>query len=149
MKTLTIMRLVLIVALLAGALLLVGCEEMADGSKGEGPGSQVPGAHALNPPSWIHGTWGYCESSPIEFYWKFSEHNIELRSGTTVTDYREQATTPGVTVTEDEGQDWYRLALQGSGGIAISSNRFVRDGSRLRWTASTRGTSTTLTICKI
>ena len=84
----------------------------------------------------------------MDFYWKFSAHNIELRGGATVTDYQEQANSPGVTVTEDQGQDWYRFEVQESGGTLVGSNRFVRDGSRLRWTTSTGGTSSTLTICK-
>ena len=104
-----------------------------------------------HPPAWIHGTWGYCDPSPIEFYWKFSAHDIELRAGATVTDYREQAKTTGVTVTEYQGQDWYRFEVRyaaGSGGTVIASNRFARDGSRLRWTTTMSGRSSTLTICR-
>ncbi|MCY4482598.1 MAG: hypothetical protein OXC12_06960 [Spirochaetaceae bacterium] len=122
------------------AVLLLACEEAATDTDDE--------THALNPPAWIHGTWGYCDTSPIDFYWKFSDHNIELRADATVTDYREQAKSPGVTVTEDQGQDWYHFEVQGTDGTAIGSNRFARDGSRLRWTTSTGGTSTTLTICR-
>ena len=125
-------------------VLVVGCEE----GPGKTPKPPPAETHVLNPPTWIHGTWGYCDPSPIEFYWKFSAHNIELRAGATVTDYREQAKSPGVTITEDQRQDSYRFETRGTDGTAIGSNRFVRDGSRLRWTTSTGGTSSTLTICK-
>ena len=136
------------VLLAIAIVLLVGCEE----GPGNTPTRRPLETHVLNPPSWIHGTWGYCDPSPTEFYWKFSEHNIELRAGATVTDYREQAKISGVTVTEDQGQDWYRFEVhfdvQGSDGTVIASNRFARNGSRLRWTTTTRGTSSTLTICR-
>lgn len=127
-------------------VLVVGCEE----GRSNQPRPPVE-THVLNPPAWIHGTWGYCDPSPIEFYWKFSAHDIELRAGATVTDYREQAKTTGVTVTEYQGQDWYRFEVRyaaGSGGTVIASNRFARDGSRLRWTTTMSGRSSTLTICR-
>lgn len=138
-------------ALLGCALLaivpLLGCEE--------GPGESPAETHVLNPPTWIHGTWSYCEALPenvnLEFYWKFSAHNVEHRFGPTVTDYQEQAKTSGVTITEGQGQDWYRFEVKspdGQGGTITYSNRFARDGSRLRWTTSVSGTSTTVTICR-
>ena len=133
-------------ALLA-IVLLVGCEE----GPGTTPRTPVE-THVLNPSTWIHGTWGYCDPSPIEFYWKFSAHNVEFRFGAIVTDYREQAKTSGVTITEGQGQDWYRFEVKspdGQGGTLTSSNRFARDGdTRLRWTTTLSGTSTTVTICR-
>ena len=138
------------VALAIAIVLIMGCEE--------GPGNQPqPPAetHVVNPPGWIHGTWGYCESLPnnvnLEFYWKFSAHNVEYRFGATVTDYRELAKTSGVTVREEQGSDWYRFEVEspdGQGGTLTASNRFARDGSRLRWTTTLSGTSTTVTICR-
>ena len=127
--------------------LLGGCEE------GPGTSPDEPTAtHALNPPSWIHGSWGDCTPVPgFETSWTFSVHNIVFRSGATSIDYRETAKTSGVTVREDSGDGWYRFEMEspdGQGGTLRTSNRFARDDARLRWTNTYGGISTTVTICR-
>ena len=56
-----------------------------------------------------------------------------------------------MTVREDQGEDWYRFEVEspdGQGGALTASNRFAHDDSRLRWTTTLSGTSTTVTICR-
>jgi hypothetical protein len=128
-------------------VLVVGCEE----GPGKTPKQPPAQTHVLTPPTWIHGTWGYCDPVPTEFYWKFSAHNIEFRFGVTVTDYSEQSKVSGVKIREDKGDGWYRFEVEspdGRGGSITARNRFALEGSSLRWTTTVSGTSTTSTICR-
>jgi len=129
-----------VVGLLAIAIAivsLVGCED---------PTAQTQ-THVLNPPTWIHGTWSYCEPDNVNLeYWKFSAHNIVHRFDATVTDYRETAKSPDVTIREDSGDGWYRFEMEAQGSTV--ANRFARDGSRLQWTRTFSGTSTTESLCR-
>lgn len=127
---------------------LVGCGliAMAVGFLGgceEGPGAEP--THVLNPPSWIHGTWVYCDptlASLVDDYWKFSAHNVEHRSSGIVLDYTEWAKAARVTISDDHGEGWYSLDL------GEAAHRFTRHGLRLDWTSTSFGASTTLPICR-
>lgn len=122
---------------LVAIALFVGCEE--------GPGTSVT-THELNPPSWIIGTWGSCNSvsSPgFEFYWRFSEHNVVLRAGNTSTDYAEALKG---YIEESHGNNWYRFDIEV--GNQHTWNRFTKNGSRLDWTGYQNGISTDSTLCQ-
>ena len=125
-----------------------GCEE-ASGAKPK-PSDDPADTHALNPPTWIHGTWGDCFAQ-TDISWTFSANNIEFTFGSTVTDYSEQSKVSGVTIQDDQGEGWYRFEVRspdGRGGTVTASNRFVSENRHLRWTTAASGVSTTVNLCR-
>ena len=103
-------------------------------------GRTDPGVYPpLNPPEWIHGTWGNCGVPVSPVSWQFSEHRIVLTSEGESFDSRELEKAPYTRISEEHGSTWYRFDYEvpaPKGGAFVAWNRFDRtdDDSSIAWT---------------
>lgn len=106
-----------------------------------------PAASPYNPPSWIHGTWGYTAvgNSPSQPLYKFSADNVcQLTSVQTICWKEGINTNPqGLSGSETITGDTYTCSLSG-GGTNITLMFKKVSVTKILWITNSSGGGSTL-----
>ena len=91
------------------------CEDPALGANPDPPAA----THALNPPSWILGTWTNCVDvgSSLNLSWTFTDNNAVSTGQSITVDYAELSESADVT--DASGATWYRLEATADGTTTV------------------------------
>ena len=142
----------------SGEAKILGAEELAHVNKvgmallgRSDPGDYPP--YVLNPPAWIHGTWGYCGVPDSPTSWQFLDHRIVLTSEGGSFDSAVLENVPQARLSEEHGATWYRFDYEvptAAGGTFAAWHRFdmTDDALRVAWTSDLPGFAEAIPFCR-